>query len=109
MVSKSPRRNEKVTAADPRAKTVASRLPLPLSRALARFRAAEDDFEDACVELGSLFRIDDRYAVLVARATELLVHAGGRAEPVGDDEARLGAARAVANELRPLKPRRAGT
>ena len=94
-----PRSRPKKSVVEPRAKPIVGRLPLPLSRALARFRAAEDDFEESCVEHGSLFRIDERYAVLVARATELLSRAPERAS-TPDDEACVAAARALAETLR---------
>lgn len=107
MVSRRPRPSP--ASEPPRAKAL-STLPLPLSRALQRFRAADDDFCASCAEHASVFRIDERYAALVARARELVGAAqllgegtplpttqGGRADD--DEEVWLSTARAVAVRL----------
>ncbi|MBL8716487.1 MAG: hypothetical protein JNL79_10860 [Myxococcales bacterium] len=108
MVSRQPRsrpptRPSGAPPAAPRAKALGLALPQPLARALQRFREADADFDQSCHEHASVFRIDDRYAVLVARARELLSHARvlAQAAPVtgDDDESQLAAARVVAVTL----------
>lgn len=110
MVSRRPRPSRAPAPAptSPRAKALTT-LPVPLSRALTRFRAADEDFCASCAEHASVFRIDERYATLVARARELVSASrvlGPAAPPLpvvegrdDDDEVQLSAARVVAVEL----------
>lgn len=103
-----PEPTSALAAGPARAKALTT-LPLPLSRALRRFRAADEDFCASAAEHASVFCIDERYATLVARAREL-VSASRVLDPCApplpdldaqsdDDEAQLGAARVVALAL----------